>query len=811
MTKAIISIFIFCIHISFIYAHPKNDNFTPEKNITITGKVIDKDTKEPLEYATISFFSKQEKKIIDGCITDAKGAFNIQISKGLYDISIEYISYKKITLSNKKLESDENIGVIALEIDMESLGEVEIIAERTSVEIKLDKKIYNVGKDLTVSGGNVSDVLDNVPSVSVDAEGNVALRGNDNVKILINGKPSGLVGLNSTDALRQLPADAIEKIEVITSPSARYEAEGTAGILNIVLRRSKLLGFNGSATANIGHPDAAGISGNINYRTGNVNIFNTTSYRYNESIGHWYNNVLYNDINTPDLNEKRNWTDTRKGITTNTGVEWYLNDSASFTTALVYSNNDNKNNSVNNLVYTNKINNTTNKNVRLDPENEDSETIQYSLNFTKNFKQTDHKLTFDFQYENTNDNDFSLINSNGIDTEIASNFEDQSNILLQSDYVLPIGEQSQIEIGYRGDFNNRSTDYIVELKNTDTGNFEVDNNLTNIFNFKQYITAVYTQFGSKIDKFSCLLGVRMENTRTTLDQPTSGDFNKKNLTGVFPTINLNYEITENESITLGYNRRLRRPRGFMLNPFPSRSSITNVFQGNPDLNPTYTGKFELGYLNKFGNFTLSTAIYQSHSTNVMTFASRETGEIVVIDGENFPVIERGPLNLATDNRYGFEFNLNYNPTRKWRINTDFNLFKLKRDGAYNGIDLSSNVTTWSARLTNKLTLPYKINWQTNMNYRAPSSDAQNNRKGRYSINVAFSKDLFKDKASIAFNIRDLLNSQKFKNYITADTFTTDQEIQFRGGRTYNLSFTYRFNQKKKQERNGGFSGGDVEM
>ncbi|MFI1771327.1 TonB-dependent receptor domain-containing protein [Thalassobellus citreus] len=816
MTKLILSTLLFFALLSNGKAYSKN-TFKPDfkttidAEVTVSGRVIDKETKQPLEYATVAFFSKKENKIITGGITDTNGNFNISIEKGIYDVSIEYIGFKKLTIPNKKIAGSLSLGTFSLELDTESLGEVEIIAEKTSVEIKLDKKIYNVGKDLTVSGGNVSDVLDNVPSVSVDAEGNVALRGNDNVRILINGKPSGLVGLNSTDALRQLPADAIEKIEVITSPSARYEAEGTAGILNIILRRSKLLGLNGSITANVGHPDAAGISGNINYRTGNVNIFNTTSYRYNESIGHWYNNVMYNDINTPDLDEKRNWTDIRKGLTTNSGIEWYINDSASLTTALVYSNNDNKSNSVNNLVYTNKIDNTTSKSIRLDPENEDGETIQYSVNFTKNFKQTDHKLTFDFQYENTNDNDLSLINTNGINTEIASNFEDQSKILLQSDYVLPIGEQSQIEIGYRGDFDNRSTDYRVELINTDTGNFEVNNDLTNVFNFKQYITAIYAQYGSKIDNFSYLLGLRMENTRTTLDQPTSGDFNKKNITGLFPTINLNYEITEEESIMLGYSRRLRRPRGFMLNPFPSRSSLTNVFQGNPDLDPTYTGKFELGYLNRFGKFTLSTALYQSHSTNVMTFASRETGEIVEIDGENFPVIERGPLNLATDDRYGFEFNLNYNPSRKWRINTDFNLFKLKRDGAYNGIDLSSNVTTWTARLTNKLTLPYKIDWQTNMNYRAPSSDAQNNRKGRFSTNVAFSKDLFKEKASIAFNIRDVFNSRKFKNFITAETFTTDQEIQFRGGRTYNLSFTYRFNQKKKQERNGGFEGGGVEM
>ncbi|MDO5980411.1 TonB-dependent receptor domain-containing protein [Flavivirga spongiicola] len=813
MNKFISTSLMFLLSILATYAQPKNNTESIiQKDVIITGKVLDKETKDPLEYATISFFNKRKNRIVAGGITDINGAFSIPVPKGTYDISIEYISFITQTILNKKITSNINLGVFSLEIDLESLDEVEIIAERTTVEIKLDKKIYNVGKDLTVSGGSVSDVLDNVPSVSVDGEGNVALRGNDNVRILINGKPSGLVGLSSTDALRQLPAESIQKVEVITSPSARYEAEGTAGILNIILRRSKLQGLNGSVTANVGHPDAAGLSGNINYRTGDINFFSTTTYRYNERIGHWYNNVKYNDINTPDLDEKRNWTDIQKGINTNTGLEWYINDSASLTTSVVYSNNNNDDRSVNNLIQLDKNTGTTTRSLRLNPEIGDNETIQYAANFMKNFKDSDHKLTFDFQYENTNNDKNSIINLNGIETEMVANFEDQTQILLQSDYVLPIGEKSQFEIGYRGDFSNNSTDFRVDTLNVNTNEFEANKNLTNIFNFKQYLTAAYVQFGSKIDKFSYLLGLRLENTKTTIDQPTSGDFKRKNLTGLFPTVNLNYEISDDESVTIGYNRRLRRPRGFMLNPFPSRSSITNVFQGNPDLDPTYTDRFELGYLNKFNKFTLSSALYYAYSTNVMTFVSRRTGETVIIEGEEFPVIERGPVNLATDNRYGFEFNLNYSPSRKWRINTDFNIFKFERDGSFNGVNLEANNLTWSARLTNKLTLPYKVDWQTNINYRGPSEDAQNNRKGRLTTNLAFSKDLFKEKASVAFNIRDLFNSNIFKNHITAETFTADQEIQFRGGRTYNLSFTYRFNQQKKQERNGGFDGnGGVEM
>jgi outer membrane receptor protein involved in Fe transport len=810
MTKILIPFFVFFSFISLGYALPNNSNPSIDKNITISGKVIDKDTKEPLEYATVAFFSKKENKIVDGGLTDASGNFSIKVAKGIYDISIEYISYKKITLSNKKIEADLNLGTVSLEIDFESLGEIEIIAERTTVEIKLDKKIYNVGKDLTVSGGTVSDVLDNIPSVTVDVDGNVALRGNNNVRILINGKPSGLVGLNSTEALRQLPAEAIERVEVITSPSARYESEGTGGILNIILRRSKLQGFNGAITTNAGYPASAGVSGNVNYRTGDFNFFNTTGYNYRETLGNSYTFTRYK-ANGNYLDEKQDWVNTSKGLTSNLGLEWYINDSASLTTSLVYSNNDSEQDSKNKLLQYDTNFNLTGETNRLDPQLGNSKTIQYATNFTKNFKTSGHKFSFDFQYEESNQNENSLIVTDGVATDKVDRIEDQTDILLQSDYVLPIGENSQFELGYRGGFNTRKTDFGVEILNTDTNQFEVDNNLSNLFNFKMYINALYTQFGSKINKFSYLFGLRLEDTQITIDQPTTGEFKKKTFTGLFPTVNFSYELSQSQSLTLGYSRRIQRPRGFYLNPFPSRSSLTNIFQGNPDLNPSYTGLYELGYLNRFAKVTLNASIYHQNETDDSNWVSSETGETVTINGTTIPVIKRTPVNLATNKRYGFEFNVNYTPNKKWRVNTDFNIFKNITRGDYEGVNFDAENISWTIRLSNKYTLPGKIDWQTNMDYRGPSIDAQNTREGIFSINLAFSKDLFKEKASIAFSVNDLLNSRRYKGDIETPTFFSTRDLQFRGGQTLNLSFTYRFNQNKKQERqNNGGQGFDME-
>ncbi len=815
MYKLFVYALCFTLFTLNLKAQPQNQKKTTissayAKDITVSGKIIDNENQEPLEYATISFFSKKENKIITGGITNEKGKFSIVVPTGTYNVTIEYISYKTKTYYDKVLSKNINLGTLTLEIDFESLGEVEIIAERTTVELRLDKKIYNVGKDLTVRGGNVSDVLDNVPSVSVDAEGNIALRGNENVRILINGKPSGLVGLNSTDALKQLPAESIEKVEVITSPSARYESEGTAGIINIILRRSKLQGFNGAITANVGHPNSGGLSGNVNYRTGDINFFNTTSYNYRESLGHSYSYTRYKQTGNI-LDEKRDWTNTNNGLTTNLGLEWYINNSSSITTSLVYNDRESESNSISKILQLDENLDLTGESIRLSPELNDRKTIQYSLNFNKDFETSGHKLTFDFQYEDNEQNKNSLINENGLDSEKNETLEDETKILLRTDYTLPINENSQFELGYRGDFSDKSTDYTVELFNQSTNGFEVDNNLTNLFNYKNYINAIYTQFGSKINKFSFLFGLRMENTRITIDQPTSGDFKKKSYTGLFPTVNLNYEISEDQNITLGFNRRLRRPWSFFLNPFPSRSSLTNIFQGNPDLDPTYSEKYDLGYLNRFGKFTLSSSLYFQRSTDVIEWISKETGGTVEINGTDVPVIQRGPINVATNDRYGFEFNLTYSPSKKWRINSDFNIFKTKTEGEFDGTDFYSDDINWSFRLNNKYTLPGSIDWQTNMRYRAPREDSQNKRKGNISANMAFSKDLFKDKASIAVSVNDLFDSRKFRGDIETETFLSTREMQWRAGRSINLSFTYRFNQKKKRGNRGGGGGQGFEF
>ena len=809
MTKNLLIVVLFILSHNYIMGQ-KNVNL-----VLVSGKIIEIETNLPLEYATITFFSKVENKMKGGGITDPDGNFSISIPQGTYDVSVEYFSFENITKLNVNFNQDTNLGTLKMNSDLQALDAVDIIAEKTTVEIKLDKKIYNVGRDLTVRGGSVSDVLDNVPSVSVDIEGNVALRGNGNVRILINGKPSGLVGLNSTDALRQLPADAIEKVEIITSPSARYDAEGTAGILNIILRRSKILGLNGAIIINSGYPNQLGASGNINYRTGDINVFNNSGYSYRKSPGssgvetEFFNTeydedgILIQDSPNTFRNEYRTFERIRKGFNSNTGVEWYITPTTSLTTAFLASKSNNSNESFNRAETLDLTGAVISESVRYDPETETDQTTQFSVNFDKQFHgNSEHRLTFDFQLENSSEDEGSIIYNEGIAAERVRTIEDQKRVLIQSDFTLPINDKTRFEGGYNGRFSTNNTAYSLEFAEDDS--FILDTNISNVLVYKENVNAVYTQYGSKVkDKFSFLLGLRMEATNITISQLSSNEYTNSNYIGLFPTVNLVYEFSENQNLTIGYNRRISRPRSRFLNPFPSRSSATNLFQGNPNISPSYSNGVDIGYLNTLEKITLNTSLYYNHATDVFTYISEDTGDEVVINGESVPVIRRGPINLAEDDRLGFEFTLTYRPSKKWNMNANFNLYHSAIKGNYKGLSYDSENLGWFVRLNNKYTLPGNIEWQTRLSYSGPTVDAINRREGIFSSNMAFSKDLFKEKASITLNINDLFNTQRRNLESTTPTFYSDGYYRWRV-RSYSLSFTYRFNQAKKRSKQGQY-------
>jgi len=791
----LVLLFLITSFLSFAQGRPQ------VSKIKITGKVIEKVGKQTLEYATITFTYAKSPKAVAGGITNPKGEFDIDIIPGTYDIKIEFISFKPIIIKDRNLTESTNLGQITLEEDATQLNEVVVRAEKSSVEIKLDKKVYNVGQDMMVKGGTVSDVLDNVPSVSVDVEGNVSLRGSDNIRILIDGRPSYAV--NIAEALKQLPADAIDKVEVITNPSARYDAEGGSGLINIILKKGKNQGFNGTFIASAGIPETYGISANLNYKTEKLNYFTTAGYNHRTNQGGGKTNSQYfNEDGSIKkfLDENRETERSRDGFNGRAGIEWTVAPNTFWTNAINYQKDNGENNDLITFDNFDAARNFTGSTYRLGTGESADENVEYTSNLIKNFDDKGHKLTVDGSISrNTDDNQSIITGSNNFNNTLNNQIQKQAQ--LQADYVLPIGEGSQFEAGYKGSFANLDNQYYV----LDDQGTRMDN-LSNTLEYKENINALYTSYGFKVNKFSYLFGLRWEDTNIGVNLLDTNDFNTKKYNNFFPSAFVSYEISDQSNITTSYSKRLSRPRGRFMNPAVNYASNVNIFQGNPDLDPSLTNKFDFGYIKRWEKITFNTSAYFEDTKDVFSFVRSATGDEV----NGIPVIKSSPINLGKEQKFGFEFTLNYNPFKIWRLNSNFNFYNVKSTGENSYTDTKGNLIvqnldnqaiTWFTRVSSKLTLPYKIDWQLNATYNGEQKTAQGKSMGIFSMNTAFSKDVLKDKATIAFNISDIFNTRKMKYYTYLENQTSYSEMQFRK-RQFNLSFTYRFNKPKgEKEKN----------
>ena len=776
------------------------------KKIKLKGIVVEKVSKQPLEYATISLFNPSTLKVDGGGMTNSKGEFEITLNAGTYDLSIEFISFKTSVYKNQNYSENKNLGTLSLEEDFTQLNQVEVRAEKSTVEIKLDKKVYNVGQDLVVKGGTVSDVLDNIPSVTVDVEGNVALRGNDNVRILIDGKPTNAI--NISEALRLIPADAIDKVEVITNPSARYDAEGGGGILNIILKKGKNQGINGTILASVGTPESSGLSGNFNVKSELANFFTTLGYNKRNGPG----NTMINQQNFDNNNTLISYIEERRtnqrlseGFNSIVGMELFLDKTSSWTNSI--SIRKNRGGNPENVFYNEYLpSGDYFKSGRFNDIKRNTKNVEFNTNYIKNFNNQGHKLTIDGSFSVSTDFENSSILGTDIipvyaviTNEITKNTQKQSRNLIQADYVYPFGK-SQFEAGFRGNYSSLFSDFNVQEDLTGNGTFTTNPFVTGILDYQENVTAAYSQFGSKYKKISYLLGFRMEDSHIVIDQISNGISNTKRYVNYFPSVFLNYTLKEGTNITLSYSKRINRPRDRFINPFSSYSSNINLFFGNPDLDPALSDVYEIGILKKWKQITLNSSVYVNNTTNSFQIVRKERGDFI----NGIPVIINTPFNLSTDTKLGFEFTLNYTPYKWWRLNSNFNFFQNKTDGRYTytrttgevvNIDFNNSASSWFTRLTSKINLPYKIDWQTNFTYNGEQRTAQGRSLGIASANIGFSKDILKEKGTIAFNVNDVFNSRKRINDLVLPNVNSYSEMQWHQ-RQVTLSFTYRFNKLK---------------
>ena len=776
----------------------------------VSGIVTDSETSEPLEYATISLEHKRIPEKIFGGVTDENGKFSVDVNPGLYDLKIDYISFISYSNENLIVRGDTDIGRIPLDLDVSMLDEVEVRAERTQVEIRLDKKIYNVGQDITVKGGNVSDVLANIPSIDVDFDGNISLRGNSNVRILINGKPSGLVGLSGPQGLRSLPSESIEKVEVVTSPSARYSAEGTAGILNIILKKQNLLGFNGNFNVNLGIPRNEGINGTLNVRNEKVNLFGTVNVSNSENSGTFFSETKYTrqDLTIDETNDSDY---NNKNIFFNLGSEYYFDDNTSLTISGFYKKGDDSS-FLTNIVNDISRGSISSTNKRLRDETEMDESFEYALDFYKDYDRDGQTLSARISYEESEDDGlediedfatFPLVSESVF--EKVSNIDFQKRLLGQVDFVYPIDSETEFEFGYRGRFLERETDYDVSFLSGNS--FISDSGLSNIFNYKESVNSLYTQFGKKFDKLSALFGLRYENSKQEINQKTTNQFEIKKYSDLFPTLNLAYEFSNQESLTFGYSKRIRRPKGWDLNPFPRRNSVTSFRRGNPFLDPTFTTALELDYLKRFKKFTLNTSVFYRQSDGNIERITEETGEIVdlIFDSESsapilqVPVLESYPINLSNNKRIGSELSLTYTPSRSVRLNASFTINSSSIRGQYEDQNFDSDNTNWSSRFNGFIRLPKNYSLQFFGFVRGPSENAFSKRKAFGFVTGAIQKSILDKKGTLSLKFSDLFNTSKSRSESFRDSFYRKSEGRWRMP-TYVLTFSYRFNDNKYNQR-----------
>jgi outer membrane receptor for ferrienterochelin and colicins len=698
--------------------------------------------------------------------------------------------------------------------DPKDLDEVVVRVQKTTVEIKLDKKIYNVGQDLMVKGGTISDILNNIPSVTVDAEGLVSLRGNESVTVQINGKPT--TANNIADVLRQIPAETIDKVEIIANPSARYDAEGTGGIINIILKKGKVKGLNGTLSANSGIPENTGINANVNYKYKKVNLFTTQGYNYRVNIGKF---SLDNNYFNPEVGKPNAIDETRRGekynriYNGNVGLDWYITPKTTWTNTLGYRRNTAE--AEDKITQENLFDQPTSNFVKTRTQNEDSkqENIDIVSNWSTNFEKPGHKWSIDGQFSKNDEFKDAIVRSSTTpENDFTQIKQKQKRILFQSDYVLPLMEGIQMELGYRFDNINQFTDAQV------INGVVVNDFFSGQFEYDEKVNAAYSQFGFKKEKYQLLGGLRLEDTNITINQPGTNYAGVKKYNNLFPNALASYSLTDQSTATISYSRRIQRPRDRQLNPFSNLASDINVYRGNLDLNPSISDIIDLGYTHRFESATLNISAYYNKTKSPFIFFRQLSGELV----NGVPLIIITPINIDSSTRLGFDANFNFSPAKWWKLNTNFNFFEIETVGINESIDSNNQIITtdfglktltWFTKINSKITLPNKIEWQTNFNYTGPQNTNTGKVYAAWGLNLGFSKDVLNDHATVAMNVNDLFNTQRriFDSRIP-NSFESNINLLFRV-RQITFAFTYRFNKQKTERekvrpRNQENEGGD---
>ena len=797
----------------------------------IKGKIIDMETDGPLEYATVSLFNSQDSTLVTGVITDSKGNFSLKAKPGKYYVVLQFIGYESKTI-NINLKNNISLGDIVLRPDSALLEEVEVVAEKSTRTMTLDKRVFNVGKDVSSTAGNAIEVLDNIPSVNVDVEGNVSLRGDSGVQILVDGKVSGLAGVSTQDALRSLQADMIEKIEVVTNPSVRYDAEGTAGIINIVLKKDKRKGLNASVDLRGGFPVQwgekffkedfpfqTGLGASVNYRFKKFNVFANYNFNYRDDISDGYTLTKYfngdydydptieNHDDATQITEQLTYRNrNRKGHNVRGGFDYYFTDNDILTFSTMFRQSKGHNTPSVTYIDNFPFENIQNFSRRTENWYNDRPMMEYTLSYDKYFGSKDNSLKASVRYFNNSDTEWSDI----VDAEFLTQDDMDNDIPSLSINQHTQTQENQENLQATVDFVHRYGFSVVELGGKYTGRW-INNNMmvtengitledyTHDFDYNQQVAALYGSYGREFGRFSGQIGMRYEFTLidTYLKGTNSG--NNQNYHDIFPTGHLNYSLTEVDQIQASYARRIRRPWYGQMAPFHSFNDDRNIRTGNPELKPVYTDSYEFSYLRFWERGNINFTTYYRHSTDVIRQFT------TVIDDISYS----RPENFGISDDYGVELVASLDIFKWWNINGSINFFKSNTVGDWNNRHYTTDSYNTFARLVTKFRIKNVCDLQITGRYMGPREEPLGYRDANYWCDFAASRDVFNKNATISLNIRDVFGSRQHGGESWGDNFWQYSESTW-STTSVTLNFNYRINQQQNKRRMPSSPSGDVD-
>ena len=721
-------------------------------NTTITGKVTESGG-QPIEFATVLVGNPATQEPITGTTTLEDGSFTLETDASDFYIEVSFIGFTTLTLENQQaVDGTIDLGSVTLSEDAEQLDEVVVEGQVSQTQFKLDKRIFNVGADLSSTGASALEVLNNVPSVTVNIEGQISLRGSQGVQMLIDGKPS-VIANEQGNALGTLTADMIERIEVITNPSAKYDAEGTSGIINIVLKKEEKKGLNGSVTLNTGVPNNHSLGLSLNKRTEKFNLFSQLGFgrRTFPSDDESENRNLIdgtyiNSFGESDKNETF--------FNLILGTDYHINEYNVITLSGNFAYEWEKENSDAIFSTFDTGNTLTDAFRRRELTKATNPKYSYELQYKKDFEgNKDQMLLLSatgnlFAKDQSSDFSNTVTRGDGEDMlqQTRTDFG-QADYIFKADYTHPWAEKYTIETGAQYQINDVENDFAIS--DFDGANFVENPDLTNVFEWTQKVLGIYGTGAYEGDKWGIKLGVRFEDTDVNTLLQNTNESNDQKYSNFFPSGHTSYKVNDDLSLQAGYSRRIFRPRLWDLNPFFNIRNNFNIRTGNPDLQPEFTDSYEITSIYKVGKLSMNLGVFYRHTNEVV--------EDIVTFEDNVSISR--PENIGINNTTGIEFNAKYIPTNWLSFTNDFNFSHFAREGSFEGTSFDFTGDQWTTRLMGKVKLPADINLEFVGNYQSGFRTLQQEITENLFMDFGARKKILKGKAILNLSIRDVFASR----------------------------------------------------